>query len=105
MADESATPVQIINPDITHPLRQKDVIREVKARLPKNAQFNQYDVQSIKNVYSILENESLAYSPKFTSTQYSFLFIDWIESEYHKNNNFFEETRNEYRKIKGVTGY
>ena len=99
-----ATPIRIVedpevpayrklDPDDTHPFRQKELICEVRKRLPKGVAFNSYDVLSIKRLHDLEGINDYCHQPRFGSLQYSRACVDWIVGKYKGNNAFFSDTR------------
>jgi hypothetical protein len=86
-----------VDPDQSHPYRQKEVIREVNARLDGRP-VNAFDVLSVRRVYDITEESrpEFVHVPKFGSPQYSDAFVDWIVSEQARDPEFFERAKAKY---------
>jgi len=86
-----------VDPDQSHPYRQKEVIREVNARLD-GLQVNAFDVLSVRRVYGITEETrpEFVHVPKFGSPQYSDAFVDWLASENERDPDFFPEAKRNY---------
>lgn len=85
--------VGMLDPNRSHPFRQKDVIEQVNRRLDARARVNQYDIQCIRRVYRIDDQRRYCYRPLHSSAHFSPGFIDWIVKEFEKNESFFKETR------------
>jgi len=86
-----------VDPDQSHPYRQKEVIREVNARLGEGA-VNAFDVLSVRRVHSISEETrpEFVHVPKFGSPQYSDAFVDWLVGEQQREPQFFERAKATY---------
>jgi hypothetical protein len=86
-----------VDPDQSHPYRQKEVIREVNARLGEGT-VNQFDVLSVRRVHAISEETrpEFVHVPKFGSPQYSDAFVDWLVAEHERNPRFFEQAKARY---------
>jgi hypothetical protein len=86
-----------VDPDQSHPYRQKEVIREVNARLGEGA-VNAFDVLSVRRVHAISEDTrpEFVHVPKFGSPQYSDAFVDWLVSEQQRDQQFFERAKTAY---------
>lgn len=95
--DPDAPAYRKLDPDITHPYRQKEVISEVKKRLPKNVRFNSHDILCIRRVFDIDSDIKFCHCPKFSTNQYSSNFIEWIVSKYEEDTDFFQSARVAYR--------
>jgi hypothetical protein len=86
-----------VDPDQSHPYRQKEVIREVNARLD-GTPVNAFDVLSVRRVHGITEESrpEFVHVPKFGSPQYSDAFVDWIVSEHQRDPRFFAQAKEKY---------
>jgi EC042_2821-lke REase len=86
-----------VDPDQSHPYRQKEVIREVNARLD-GMPVNAFDVLSVRRVYAITEETrpEFVHVPKFGSPQYSDAFVDWIVAEHQRDPEFFPRAKQKY---------
>jgi hypothetical protein len=86
-----------VDPDQSHPYRQKEVIREVNKRLGEGA-VNAFDVLSVRRVHQISEETrpEFVHVPKFGSPQYSDAFVDWLVGEQEREPQFFELAKSSY---------
>jgi hypothetical protein len=86
-----------VDPDQSHPYRQKEVIREVNARLGEGA-VNAFDVLSVRRVHAISEatRPEFVHVPKFGSPQYSDAFVEWLVGEQQRDPRFFEAAKASY---------
>lgn len=86
-----------VDPDQSHPYRQKEVIREANARLGEGA-VNAFDVLSVRRVHAISEETrpEFVHVPKFGSPQYSDAFVDWLVGEQQRDPRFFEAAKASY---------
>jgi hypothetical protein len=86
-----------VDPDQSHPYRQKEVIREVNARLGEGA-VNAFDVLSVRRVHAISEDTrpEFVHVPKFGSPQYSDAFVEWLVAERQRDPRFFEKAKTSY---------
>ena len=86
-----------VDPDQSHPHRQKEVITEVNKRLDGRA-VNAFDVLSVRRVYAISEETrpEFVHVPKFGSPQYSDAFVDWLVEQDARDPNFFENAKAGY---------
>jgi hypothetical protein len=84
-----------LDPDKTHPYRQKELLREVNKRLPKGKTINSHDLVCIRGVYKINDQSrpEFAHLPRFGSMQYSEDFVVWLADQYRRNEQFFDEAR------------
>jgi EC042_2821-like Restriction Endonuclease-like domain/Schlafen, AlbA_2 len=88
--DPNAPAYQLLDPDKTHPFRQKEVIGEVNKRLKKGRRVNQYDLQAVRRAHKVDQRADFCYSPKFGSHQYSEAFVEWLVSECATSPTFLE---------------
>jgi hypothetical protein len=86
-----------VDPDRSHPYRQKEVIREVNGRLDGQG-VNAFDVLSVRRVHHITEETrpEFVHVPKFGSPQYSDAFVDWLVAEYEREPDFFSRAKTRY---------
>jgi hypothetical protein len=86
-----------VDPDRSHPYRQKEVIREVNSRLDGRS-VNAFDVLSVRRVHSITEESrpEFVHVPKFGSPQYSDAFVDWLIAEDDRDPEFFAKAKAVY---------
>lgn len=94
--DPNAPEYRLVEPDITHPWRQKELIAEIHRRLPPEARVNQFDIQAVRHVYSIESEARYYYKGRFATAQYSREFCDWIVGEYNADPTFFSRARDEF---------
>jgi hypothetical protein len=86
-----------VDPDHSHPYRQKEVINEVNARLGEGM-VNAFDVLSVRRVHQVSEETrpEFVHVPKFGSPQYSDAFVDWLVGEFGRDARFFEQAKAAY---------
>lgn len=86
-----------VDPDQSHPYRQKEVIREVNERLGEGT-VNAFDVLSVRRVHAISEETrpEFVHVPKFGSPQYSDAFVDWLVAEQQRDTAFFGNAKARY---------
>ena len=99
--DPSAPTVRVVDRDLTHPYRQKELIAEVQHHLPKSAKFNSFDVLAIRKAHRVDDRKDFAHRMRFGCTQYSKAFGKWIVEQYNKDSDFFKKSRAKYRKREG----
>lgn len=97
LVDDPSAPAYYAVPiDTTHPFRQKEVVKEVNARLEGRKVITSHNIVCIRRVCSIQKNISFCYTQNYASPRYSQAFVDWIISQYEANTLFFEETKGKY---------
>jgi hypothetical protein len=86
-----------VDPDHSHPHRQKEVITEVNRRLDGRT-VNAFDVLSVRRVYAVSEGTrpEFVHVPKFGSPQYSDAFVDWLVEQDARDPKFFENAKAGY---------
>jgi hypothetical protein len=99
--DPAAPEYRLVEPDETHPWRQKELLAEVNTALPDETRINQFDVQAVRHVYAIDSEPRYFYKGKFTSAQYSPEFRDWLVEEYRADSAFFSRAREEFARRRG----
>jgi hypothetical protein len=87
-----------VDPDQSHPYRQKEVILEVNKRLAAAKEVNAFDVLSVRRVHDITEETrpEFVHVPKFGSPQYSDAFVDWIVERDRSDPEFFANAKAAY---------
>lgn len=85
-----------LDPNKTHPHRQKELVREINARLPKGVTINQYDVFTVRRIYGIDANETYTYHPTFGSPQYSPALVTWMVRQFEADPQFFVSAREKF---------
>lgn len=98
--DPNAPAYGKIDFDITHPYRQKELINQVKEKLPEGVVFNSYDVTSLWYAHEIGKHPEFHHTPKFGSTQYSDAYVEWIIASYNNDREFFNKARARHYEIK-----
>ena len=86
-----------VDPDRSHPYRQKEVVRELNARLDGRS-VNAFDVLSVRRVHQISEETrpEFVHVPKFGSPQYSDAFVDWLVEQDARDPEFFARAKARY---------
>jgi hypothetical protein len=100
--DDDAPVYGRIDPDATHPFRQKELLKQINARLPEAARINAYDMVAVRKTLGI-DHET---HPQFVhlfhygGVQYSEAFVDWIVHEYGRDTGFFDQARRRYYELR-----
>ena len=100
--DDAAPLFGRIDPDLTHPYRQKELIAHLNAKLDGAIALNQHDLLSVRRAHGI-DDEShpeFAHRPKFGNLQYSEDFVDWILHESRRDRRFFAKARARYSELR-----
>jgi len=90
-------PVQLLNPNVTHPYRLKETVEQVNKAIGGERKVNSYDIQSVRWVFGVDDNPNYFYGPKFGSPQYSDAFVAWVVKEYQSDASFFDSCRAKLR--------
>ena len=98
--DPRAPAYQKVDPDRTHPYRQKDIWSLVNKKLAHRKSINSHDLLCVRRVYGIDEKYQYCYKLKFASPQYSEQFVTWLVQQYEADNLFFDKAREAYKNIK-----
>lgn len=100
-SDPDAPAYYAVPLDQTHPHRQKELVKDVNARLGGKRTINMHDIICIRRVYEVQKQIRFCYTQNYASPRYSQQFADWIVAQYENNGCFFEETRTKYDEVKG----
>lgn len=95
--DPLAPGYRIVDPDGTHPFRQKELIAEVRKYLSKSIELNSFDVVSVRRVHAIDDRREFAHKPRFGTRQYSQAFVTWLVDQVGRNPDFFLDARRKYK--------
>jgi hypothetical protein len=94
----AAPEYRLVDPDITHPWRQKELLAEINKQLPEKHQINQFDVLAVKNLYDVDTEPRYFHKSRFGAPQYSPAFASWLLEQYARDPGFFEKARGEYKR-------
>jgi len=97
--DPSAAPAAMLDPNITHPHRQKELVAQVNEKLAGRARVTTNDIVAIRRTYKTEDDRSLCYRPKFGSCRYSDLFVQWITSHIESDASFLQNVRQRYHEV------
>jgi hypothetical protein len=101
IVDDLAAPVyQKLDPDRTHPYRQKEVWPIINEKLDGRKAINSHDLLCIRRVHGIDDKYQFCYKSRFATPQYSEQFIDWLIQQYEADNLFFEKAREAYKNLR-----
>lgn len=94
--DPSAPSYRSLDPNVSHPHRQKEVIKNVNEKL-EGKKINDFDIQCVRKVHKTDNDPKFYYRMNFSSPRYSDAFVDWLVEQHQKDNQFFESARARYR--------
>jgi hypothetical protein len=100
--DEDAPVFGRIDPDATHPFRQKELLAQINARLPAAAQINSYDMVAVRKTLGIDQttHPQFVHLFHYGGVQYSEAFVEWIVHEYARDERFFDRARRRYYELR-----
>jgi hypothetical protein len=87
-----------LDPDKTHPFRQKELIEEVNRHLPSGVNVNPHDILSVRRTHGITgaTHPRFEYEPRFASPKYSPAFAQWLLAEFKSDPEFFWKAKEIY---------
>jgi hypothetical protein len=89
--DPRAPGYQLIDPDKTHPWRQKELLEELNKMLP--TKINTYDLLAVRRLHHVDDDANFVHKARFGSTQYSPAFAEWLLKQHAADPRFFEKCR------------
>jgi len=97
--DPTAAAAAMLDPNVTHPHRQKEVVAKVNEILAGRAHVTSNDIVAIRRLHKIEDDRSLCYRPKFGSCLYSDLFVQWVTSHIADDEKFLGDLRQRYHDV------
>ncbi|MEA2373468.1 MAG: putative DNA-binding domain [Solirubrobacteraceae bacterium] len=87
-----------LDPDLTHPFRQTELIDEINRQLPAGLSVNRHDVLCVRQTYGITADRhpQFTHEPRWGSQQYSQAFADWIVEQAAREPDFLWKSREKY---------
>jgi hypothetical protein len=95
--DPTAPAYRVVDPDKTHPFRQKELIPEVRRQLPAGIEFNSFDLVAVRHVHKIDEKHEFSHKPLYGSRQYSPQFVGWLLDQVRSDPEVFVKARLAHR--------
>ena len=92
--DPGAPGYQLIDPDKTHPWRQKELLQELNKVLP--TKINTYDLLAVRRLHHIDDDANFVHKARFGSTQYSPAFAEWLLKQHAADPTFFQKCRSSF---------
>ena len=83
-----------LNPDTSHPYRQPDTVKEVKAS--EGCEDQRTRLLSVKRTHGTDANPLFLHQPRVGSPLNSDQFIAWLVEELSRDEDFFANTRAHY---------
>jgi Putative DNA-binding domain/EC042_2821-lke REase len=101
LTDDPTAPAYYAVPlDTTHPIRQKEVMREVNAKLAGRKTINAHDIFCVRRVYSVEKDIKFCYTQNYATPRYSEAFVDWVVQKYEEDASFFSKTKQQFDQLK-----
>ncbi len=89
--DPEAPAMRIQSRDEAYPYRLKELTAELKRRLEGQLRVTTAVLQAARKAHNIDDKPEFISMSKFTSPQYSLVYLEWLLSEYDSDNGFFEK--------------
>ena len=97
--NKSAPEFRLVNPNMTHPYRMKELLSVLNIELePLPKKINVYDIRALLEFFGLWENIQLTYKPQFGPRIYSPEFISWIKDNVSKDRYFLRSVRTKLRR-------
>lgn len=93
---QTTTVVQVAkDSSTTHPLRQKEMLLALNAKLGDHATANTHDIKCVNVVHDVRKRPEWFYQGKVigSPTQNSHAFVDWLADRINQDSDFLTETR------------
>jgi Putative DNA-binding domain/EC042_2821-lke REase len=98
--DPTAPAYYAVPIDTTHPFHQKEVVREVNAKLAGRKAINSHDILCIRRVYSVQKDIKFCYTQNYATPRYSQAFVDWVVQKYEEDESCFNKTKQQFDQLK-----
>jgi hypothetical protein len=92
----SAPEYRLVDPDASHPWRQKELLAEVNKLVDPTDRINQFDMQAVRHLYGIDGDHRFFHKGRFAAPQYSRELRDWLHAQYVMDRDFFRKSRAEF---------
>ena len=89
--DPSAPGYQLVDPDKTHPWRQKELVEELNKSL--STAITPYELLAVRRLHGTDRDPNFVYRHRFGSKQYSPAFAKWILEHHAADPRFFQKCR------------
>lgn len=94
--DPNVAAIRTIDYDLTHPYRQKDLLRRLKDLLPEGIAISTYDLTAVRYANNITQSAAYYHKSRFGSAQYSDGYARWIARRFAEDPDFFRAARQRY---------
>lgn len=99
VANDSAEPCKLLNPDDTHPYRQCDLVDRINVRVAGRCSINRSNIHDVRKVHQIESKPQFYWKGIHTGSQFSEAFIDWIVGSYENDPCFFQKAHAAHRSM------
>lgn len=89
--------VRGLDPNTSHPYRQKELIATLNRKLGGAVVVTTHDILALRRKFHLEDKAEFCFQPKFSSLQYSESFIEWTIEQHRGNPLFFQEARDALR--------
>ena len=94
--DPNAPATRLLDPNVSHPFRLKEVVGQANNRLSGKATLSTHDILGMRRLHRIDQKRNYYYKPNTGSGQYSHAFVDWIVSQIESDQNFLPNLRQQH---------
>jgi hypothetical protein len=99
VSDRAATSARLLDPDVTHPYRQIELLKALNAEIKVDPPITSYDNLSVRRLHKIDESRpDFYYCSKFGSPQYSEDYRRWLIEQLKQHPSFFANARKAMQK-------
>jgi hypothetical protein len=92
VTDPEAPALQPQDVDRLYPWRQKDLLRELNARLGRRA-LNSYDIQAVRRQHQLDQRPDFVFNLPGAGRRYSPAVADWMMEQFGRDPEFFKQAR------------
>jgi Schlafen, AlbA_2 len=78
------------------PYRKKELMSELRRRLPKDLALSPYDIQAVNRVFKVSSKEDFCWQPEYSSPQYSDVYVHWLVEKITSDVDFLRTAREKY---------
>lgn len=94
----TAPEYRLVDPDVTHPWRGKELIAKINEQLPDGKRINQFHIRALRHLYEVDGKAEFFHKGKFSSPQYSAALYQWLLDHYARDRQFFAKAADEFRR-------
>lgn len=99
VANDSAEPCKLLNPDETHPYRQCDLVDRINERLAGKCSINRSNIQDIRKAHQADSKPNFYWKGNHSASQFSHAFVDCIVESHENDSRFFEKAHAAHRSM------